>query len=121
MPLFVATDQEGGFVQVLQAVAAGTPFVMMSLANYDRIDPRVPAAFSSKIIRGMLREELGFRGVVISDSLVAEQVHAWSAASRAIKVIKAGGDLVLMTAPALLLPNSAWVSSGQPTSPGDPQ
>ncbi len=82
------------------AVNAGTPFVMMSLANYAKIDPQEPAAFSSKIIGGMLRSELGFSGVVMSDSLAAKQVQAWSPATRAVTFVNAGGDLILMTDPA---------------------
>jgi beta-glucosidase-like glycosyl hydrolase len=81
------------------AVNAGTPFVMMSLADYDKIDPHVPAAFSRKIIGGMLRSDLGFGGVVISDSLAAEQVQAWSPGTRAVNFVNAGGDLILMTDP----------------------
>ncbi len=50
-------------------IQAGTPFVMVSSAIYSRIDPRNQAAFSSAVIRGMLRGSLGFRGVVISDDL----------------------------------------------------
>jgi beta-N-acetylhexosaminidase len=47
----------------------------------------------------MLRSELGFRGVVISDSLAAKQVQAWSPAARALDFVNAGGDMILMTDP----------------------
>ena len=43
----------------------------------------------------MLRGELGFRGVVISDDLNAVQVRAVPAAERAVDFIAAGGDIVL--------------------------
>jgi beta-N-acetylhexosaminidase len=97
---YVTTYDDPYLAPFRTAVAAGTPFVMMSLAYYDKIDPGVPAAFSSKIIGGMLRSELGFGGVVISDSLAAKQVQAWSPATRAINFVNAGGDLILMTDPA---------------------
>jgi len=96
---FVTTYDDPYLAPFRTAVAAGAPFVMMSLAYYDKIAPGVPAAFSSKIIGGMLRSELGFRGVVISDSLAARQVQAWTPATRAINFVNAGGDLVLMTDP----------------------
>jgi beta-N-acetylhexosaminidase len=78
------------------AIKAGTPFVMMSTAIYARIDPAHPAAFSPTIIRGMLRGDLGFRGVIISDDLgAARQVGSVPVGDRAVRFLAAGGDLVL--------------------------
>jgi beta-N-acetylhexosaminidase len=85
------------------AVNHGVPFLMMSTAYYQRIDPYHPAAFSPTIIRGMVRGDLAFRGVVISDDLSnAVQVAAWSPGSRALQFINAGGDLVLINNPTAL-------------------
>jgi GH25 family lysozyme M1 (1,4-beta-N-acetylmuramidase) len=76
---------------------------MMSTAYYSRIDPGNPAAFSSTIVTGMVRGDLGFDGVVISDDLgQAAQVRAWTPADRAIKFLNAGGDMVLTVDPAVL-------------------
>jgi beta-N-acetylhexosaminidase len=78
------------------AVAAGAPFVMMSTAYYTRLDARNPAAFSPFVIGTVLRRDLGFRGVVISDDLAsARQVARWRPGTRAVKFIGAGGDMVL--------------------------
>ena len=78
------------------AVKAGVPFVMMSTAIYTRLDPKNPAAFSSTIITGLLRDKLGFDGVVISDDLgAAKQVAHYPVAQRAVRFIAAGGDMVL--------------------------
>jgi hypothetical protein len=62
-------------------ISAGVPFVMVALATYTRIDPVHLAAFSPVVIGGMLRGDLGFRGVVMSDDLGAarpacSRVHA---------------------------------------------
>ncbi len=82
------------------AVEAGVPFVMMSTANYERIDEGTPAAFSPKIIGGMLRGDLGFRGLVISDDLgAAAQVADLSPGGRAVQFVAAGGDIVLTVDP----------------------
>ncbi|HEU5271567.1 MAG TPA: glycoside hydrolase family 3 N-terminal domain-containing protein, partial [Jatrophihabitans sp.] len=51
------------------AVNAGAPFVMVSLAYYSQIDPANPAASSPTVVTGMIRGDLGFTGVIISDSL----------------------------------------------------
>ncbi len=76
-------------------VRDGVPVVMISSARYTRIDPAQPAAFSSTVITGMLRGDLGFGGVVISDDLNAVQVRAIPAADRAVAFLGAGGDIVL--------------------------
>jgi beta-N-acetylhexosaminidase len=72
------------------------PFVMMSTAIYRRIDPTRPAAFSHSIVTGILRDEFGFHGVVISDDLgAAKQVAQYSPGQRAVDFVAAGGDVVL--------------------------
>jgi beta-N-acetylhexosaminidase len=78
------------------AIGNGVAFVMMSTAIYTRIDPDRPAAFSSAIVTGMLRGDLGFRGVIVSDDIgIAKQVSEYSVGDRAVDFIAAGGDLVL--------------------------
>lgn len=86
-------------------IAAGAPFVMMSTAFYAKIDPKHPAAFSPMVVTTMLRGDLGFRGVVISDDLGnARQVQDWTPAARATSFLAAGGDLVLTVEPKVLAP-----------------
>ena len=86
-----------------QGVAAGAPFLMMSTAYYSRIDAAHPAAFSATIINQLVRSDLRFTGVVISDDLgTAKQVAAWSPGSRAVDFISAGGTMVLTVTPEVL-------------------
>lgn len=78
------------------AVKAGAPLVMMSTAIYSKIDATEPAAFSKTIVTGILRGELGFKGVVISDDLgAAQQVASYTPGQRAVDFVAAGGDIVL--------------------------
>ena len=72
---------------------------MLALATCTRIDPARLAAFSLTVIDGLLRGKLGFRGVVVSDSLTAAAVSSMSAAQRAIDFLLAGGDLILEPPP----------------------
>jgi beta-N-acetylhexosaminidase len=82
------------------AIGAGVPAVMMSTAYYTHLDPRWPAAFSPFVVGTVLRGDLGFRGVVISDDLArAKQVASFSPAGRALRFIGAGGDIVLVVEP----------------------
>jgi beta-N-acetylhexosaminidase len=82
------------------AVAAGLPVVMISTAYYSRIDPARRAAFSPTVIQTLLRGDLQFTGVVISDDLAnARQVADLTPAARAVDFLAAGGDLVLTVDP----------------------
>lgn len=77
----------------------GDAVVMMSTAVYERIDPSLPAAFSPAVVTGVLREQVGFDGVVITDDVsAADQVEAFSPADRAVLSISAGVDVVLVSA-----------------------
>ena len=81
------------------AIAAGAQVIMVSSATYSLIDPSAPAVFSSTIVTDMLRTEMGFSGVVITDDVsAAVQVQDVSAGDRAVRAIRAGCDLVLASA-----------------------
>ncbi len=97
----VTTRASGYLDPWRRAIAAGAQVVMVSTAIYSRIDAGRPAAFSDAVITDLLRDHLGFNGVVISDDLGrAAQVQRWSPGSRAVQLIEAGGDLVLTVDPA---------------------
>ena len=107
-----ATSASTDSVAAFQSgIDAGARFVMMSSAVYDQLDPTGPAVFSTPVITGLLREEMGFAGVVISDDLAsAEQVSAWTPEERALKFIAAGGDMVLVAhTPQIVGPMTAAV------------
>lgn len=76
-------------------IAAGAPFVMVSSAYYSKMDASNQAIFSSKIIDGVLRAKLGFTGVVMSDDLNAVAVRGVPAGRRAVRMVRAGGDIAL--------------------------
>jgi beta-glucosidase-like glycosyl hydrolase len=87
-------DQVRAFGTLLASPA--DPFVMMSSAVYSRIDPSARAAFSPTIISGLLRERLGFDGVIISDDLAnARAVRDLQPEERAMRFLAAGGTIVL--------------------------
>jgi beta-N-acetylhexosaminidase len=83
------------------AVQAHVPFVMVSTADYARIDQGTPAIFSKTIISGMLRHDLGFHGVIVTDDIgAAAQVASVPAGMRAIRFVQAGGTMVLTVVPS---------------------
>jgi beta-N-acetylhexosaminidase len=76
------------------AVGAGVPMVMVALATYTKIDPTQLAVFSPTVMR-LLRNGLGFNGVIVSDDMgQAAAVQAVPAANRAVDFLTAGGDLI---------------------------
>jgi beta-N-acetylhexosaminidase len=80
------------------AVRAGLPWVMLSNALYPAIDPHNDAVFSPTVIQGMLRGDLGFRGIVVSDDICdAAQLSAFALEDRGAAFLAAGGTMVLCT------------------------
>lgn len=80
-----------------RGIRAGAAFAMVSSANYPGIDPEARACFSPVVIRDMLRGDLGFEGVVVSDSFGSASVSPVPAGQRAVRFFGAGGTMVLDT------------------------
>lgn len=78
-------------------VRAGSAFVMVSSATYPGIDPDRRACFSPLVIRDMLRGDLAFEGVVVSDSFGSASVSSVRPGRRAMRFLEAGGTMVLDT------------------------
>jgi beta-N-acetylhexosaminidase len=80
-------------------IAAGTEMVMVGHLDVRAVDPGMPATFSSKVINDLLRTQLGFQGVVITDALnMAPVTERWSSGEAAVRAILAGDDMLLMPA-----------------------
>ncbi|HEX3823396.1 MAG TPA: glycoside hydrolase family 3 N-terminal domain-containing protein [Mycobacteriales bacterium] len=78
-------------------VSAGAQFVMLSSAIYPKIDPDHLACFSKIIIRSMLRGDLHFTGVVISDDFGTVALRHVPLATRAVRFLNAGGTMAIDT------------------------
>jgi beta-N-acetylhexosaminidase len=92
----VTTTDDAYLDTFASAVDFGTPFVMISLATYTKIDPGNLAAFSPTIMGDLLRGKLGFDGVIMSDTLSAAAVLDLTPAVRAVRFLEAGGDLIVL-------------------------
>jgi beta-N-acetylhexosaminidase len=79
------------------AIAAKLPCLMTAHVVYGGLDRANPASLSPAIVAGLLRRELGFRGVVVSDDLemgaLSRRLPPEESAARAIA---AGSDLLLV-------------------------
>lgn len=83
----------------IAGIEAGTTSVMVSSASYPQLDPDNLAPFSTRIIQRLLKDGLGYTGVVMSDDLGrAVAVSGRTPGQRAVDFVAAGGDLVLTVA-----------------------
>ncbi|WP_130874837.1 glycoside hydrolase family 3 N-terminal domain-containing protein [[Pseudopropionibacterium] massiliense] len=86
-----------------RGIEAGAGSVMISSAIFTRIDPDQEGVFSRKIVTDMLRGDLGFQGVAISDDLgAAVAVDNVKPGDRAVRFFAAGGDLLINADPSLM-------------------
>ncbi len=79
------------------AAGAGVASVMTAHVVYDALDPDVPATLSSAIVTGLLRDEMGFDGIVFSDDLEMKAIaDSTGVGEAAVRAVGAGCDAVLV-------------------------
>ncbi len=88
------------------AIGSGAPAVMVGNATVPGLTDR-PASVSSTVITGLLRERLGFQGLVLTNSLSAKALSAIGIGvpEAAVEAVAAGADMVLFNA---TLPNTTF-------------
>jgi beta-glucosidase-like glycosyl hydrolase len=79
------------------AIAAGVSAVMMAHIALPRLEPTgVPASLSRSITTGLLRDELGFRGLIVTDALdMGGVTKGFGPGEAAVRAIEAGADQIL--------------------------
>lgn len=78
------------------AITAGVDMVMPSWAIYPAVDSTLPAGLSSKWMKDVLRDQLGFKGVTITEAMEAGAILQYGSVEERAKIaIQAGNDLVL--------------------------
>jgi beta-N-acetylhexosaminidase len=105
-----------GLLPFQSAVRAGVQLVMVSTAIYPKLDASdKPAAFSSKIVNGLLRKTLGFKGVTVTDSLTAPAADRIPHTST--RAMLAGSDLLIFGAESASERGYATLVADAPDSP----
>ncbi|WP_246009480.1 beta-N-acetylhexosaminidase [Brevibacillus fluminis] len=84
-------------VPFADAVRAGADLVMVAHILLPKLDPDHPSSFSQPIITGLLRKELGFGGVVITDDMTMGAIAKhYDIGASAVQAVLAGGNIVLV-------------------------
>jgi beta-N-acetylhexosaminidase len=88
------------------AVAAGTPAIMVAHTHYTAYQTeRCPATLSREIVTGLLREQLGYDGLVIPDTLTMFAVSKnYPVPEAAVRALEAGIDQIFMKVASLYQP-----------------
>jgi beta-N-acetylhexosaminidase len=80
-----------------KAIEAGVATVMASHLLVRELDDALPATLSPKVVKGLLREELGYDGVVVTDALEMKALAGhWTPAQISVLAAKAGCDLLAL-------------------------
>jgi beta-glucosidase len=83
------------------AIAAGVASVMTAHLHLPALDEQRPATLSKAVLTTLLRHDLGFNGLVVTDALVMEAISGhYGAGEAAVLAFEAGADLILMPADA---------------------
>ncbi len=92
-----ADDWRGAeFLPFRAGIGAGAGFVMLSHQLAVNVDPDRPASLSPTVV-GLLRNELGFQGVIITDSLGMGAIHdRYSSGESCLLALEAGVDMLLL-------------------------
>jgi beta-N-acetylhexosaminidase len=93
--------RERDLIPFRAAIAAGVPAVMLSHALYPINDFTAPASLTKAIATDVLRDDLGFAGVAITDDLADPAItSSYSVPDAAVKAIQAGADMVFISGPS---------------------
>lgn len=78
------------------AIAAGADSIMTAHVVVEAVDPDLPATLSRKVLTGLLREEMGFDGLIVTDSMSMAAIRErWGMGGAAVKAFQVGADMIM--------------------------
>lgn len=87
------------FLPFRSGIEAGADFILVSHHIVSGIGDNLPCSLSYSAITGILRDELDFEGIIITESHMASAItKKYSAGEAAVMAINAGADIVLQSA-----------------------
>lgn len=89
------------FIAAIQADSGAIMVAHIAFPELEPIDDKRPASLSQTIVDGLLRQELGYDGLIITDALDMDAIDTtYSASQAAVMAIQAGNDLIIIGAHA---------------------
>lgn len=83
------------FLPFAAGIEAGAGMVMLGHITLTEIDPFMPATLSPIVVKDLLREQLGFDGVIITDAFAMEALGGFDNTQAALMAVEAGCDIIL--------------------------
>ena len=78
------------------AIEAGAPMIMVGHMTFPNIDQEHPASMSSTLVTKVLREELGYQGIIITDALDMGAITSqYTSGEASMAALQAGCDMLL--------------------------
>lgn len=85
-------------VPFIDAIEEGADVVMVAHILFDKLDSKYPSSMSKPIITDLLRKELNFDGVVITDDMMMKAIAGnYGIGEAAVQSVKAGSDIILIS------------------------
>jgi beta-N-acetylhexosaminidase len=88
--------RDGDLPPFRAGIEAGASLVMSGHLQVNALDPKLPASFSDKALVDLLRTQMGFAGVVVTDALDMAPARQWPPGDAAVRAFLAGNDVLLM-------------------------
>jgi beta-N-acetylhexosaminidase len=80
-----------------RAAEASVPMLMTAHVVFSALDPECPATMSSKVLQGLLREQLGYQGLIVSDDLDMKAIaDNYGVGEAAVAAVRAGCEALLL-------------------------
>ena len=85
------------FVPFQKGIETGVDFVMVSHVTVTGVGDGLPSCLSPVVCTELLREELGFQGIIVTDSMQMQTITGnYDSGEAAVKALQAGCDMILM-------------------------
>jgi beta-N-acetylhexosaminidase len=80
------------------AIDAGVDSIMTAHVVVKAVDPDLPATLSPKVLTGLLRQKMGFKGLIITDGMDMDAIaRNWGTREATVMAVKAGADMIMST------------------------
>lgn len=100
LPVVTKTKQElyeEELIPFQKAIEQNVPAIMVTHLQCTQLDATYPASLSKTIVQGLLRDEMGFDGVVVTDDMtMGAIVENYSLGKACVRAVNAGCDMLLV-------------------------